>query len=180
MNGVLGHLSTCRLNWAGITCWGWWDEWDDTAPQTQNSKFEPWRSEAGYATSRARRLPTIFNLYEWTGKKQFVSLKLQGQSGVRARDVRLSKHQGRPVKPITAVSSHIVNGAIIVLVPLNCFFLCIFNKPFQRGDRLWTSESNVYIRHILTSKEWNIYNGRRPIIWVFKRSRKSWLKCKTH
>ena len=34
-------LCTYRLNWAGRTFWGWWDEWDDTVLQTQNSKFEP-------------------------------------------------------------------------------------------------------------------------------------------
>ena len=27
--------------------------------KTQDSKFEPWRSEAEHATSRSRRLPTI-------------------------------------------------------------------------------------------------------------------------
>ena len=39
---------------------------------TQNSKFEPWRSDAENATSRSRRLPTIFNFYEWARKKHFV------------------------------------------------------------------------------------------------------------
>ena len=39
-------LCTCRLNWSRRTSWGWWDEWDDTVLQTQDSKFEPWRSEA--------------------------------------------------------------------------------------------------------------------------------------
>ena len=34
-NGVLGHLCTYRLNWTRRTSWGWWDEWDDTALQTQ-------------------------------------------------------------------------------------------------------------------------------------------------
>ena len=54
-------LCTYRLNWARRTSWGWWDEWDDTALQTQDSKFEPWRSEAEHATSRSRRLPTILS-----------------------------------------------------------------------------------------------------------------------
>ena len=40
--------------------WGWWG---DTALQTHNSKFVPWWSEAEHATSRSRRLLTIFNLY---------------------------------------------------------------------------------------------------------------------
>ena len=26
--------------------WGWWDEWDDMHLQTQDAKFEPWRSGA--------------------------------------------------------------------------------------------------------------------------------------
>ena len=46
---------------------------------------------AEHATSRSRRLPTILNLYEWPGKKHFVSLQLEGQSGARTRDLRLSK-----------------------------------------------------------------------------------------
>ena len=53
---------------------------------TQESKLEPWRSEAEHATIRSRRLPKILNLYEWAGKKQFASLKLEGQSWVRTRD----------------------------------------------------------------------------------------------
>ena len=40
------------VNWARRTFWGWWDECDDTALQTQDSKFEPWRSKAEHATSR--------------------------------------------------------------------------------------------------------------------------------
>ena len=80
-----------RLNWAMRTSWGWWDEWDDTALQTQDSKFEAWRSEADNAISRSQRLPTILNLYEWAGKKHFVSLKLECQDGGRGRDRRLSK-----------------------------------------------------------------------------------------
>ena len=70
--GFRPPLCIHRLNWAGRTSWGWWDEWDDTALQTQNSKFKPWRSEAEHATSRSQRLPTIFNLYEWAGKKYFL------------------------------------------------------------------------------------------------------------
>ena len=30
--------------------------------KTQDSKFEPWRSEAEHATSRSRRLPTILTM----------------------------------------------------------------------------------------------------------------------
>ena len=58
-SGFRPPLCTYRLNWARRTSWGWWDDWDDTVLQTQDSKFEPWRSEAEHATSRSRRLPTI-------------------------------------------------------------------------------------------------------------------------
>ena len=37
-------LCTYRLNWARRTSWEWWADWDDTVLQTQDSKFEPWRS----------------------------------------------------------------------------------------------------------------------------------------
>ena len=89
--GFRPPLCTSRLNWVSRTSWWWWDEWDDTALQTQDSKFEPCRSEAEHATSRSRRLPTILIIYEWARKKHFVSLKLEGQSGVWTRDLRLSK-----------------------------------------------------------------------------------------
>ena len=78
-------MCTYRLNWARGTSWGWLD---DTVLQTQDSKFESWRSEAEFATSRSRRLPIILSLYEWAGKKHSVSLKLECQSGVRTRDFR--------------------------------------------------------------------------------------------
>ena len=72
-------LSLCiyRLNWARRSFWGWWDEWDDTVLQKQDSKFDPWRSEAEHANSRSRMFYTILNLYEWTGKKHFISFKLE-------------------------------------------------------------------------------------------------------
>ena len=43
-SGFRPSLCTYRLNWARRTSWGWWDDWDDTVLQTQDSKFEPWRS----------------------------------------------------------------------------------------------------------------------------------------
>ena len=63
MNGVSGHfLCIYRLNWARRTSWGWSDEWDDTALQTHDSKFE-------HATSRSRRLHTILNNCSSTRKR---------------------------------------------------------------------------------------------------------------
>ena len=72
-SGFRPPLCTYRLNWARRTSWGWWDEWDDTVLQTQDSKFEPWRSEAEHATSRSRKLPTI--LTRWWGRNTCVSFK---------------------------------------------------------------------------------------------------------
>ena len=75
-SGFRPPLCTYRLNWARRTSWGWWDDWDDTALQTQDSKFEPWRSEAEHATSRSRRLPTILTFTRGWGRNIFVSFKL--------------------------------------------------------------------------------------------------------
>ena len=69
--GFRPPLCTYRLNWARRTSWGWWDDWDDTVLQTQNSKFEPWRSEAEHATSRSRRRPTILTFTRGWGRNIF-------------------------------------------------------------------------------------------------------------
>ena len=77
--GFRPPLCTCTLNWASRTPWGWWDEC--TARQTQNSKFEPWRSEVEHATSWSRRLHTILNIYEWAGKKLLFLWTLNARAG---------------------------------------------------------------------------------------------------
>ena len=74
-SGFRPPLCTYRLNWARRTSWGYWDDWDDTVLQTQDSKFEPWRSEAEHATSRSRRLPTILTFTRGWGRNNFVSFK---------------------------------------------------------------------------------------------------------
>ena len=74
-SGFRSPLCTYRLNWARRTSWRWWDDWDDTVLQTQDSKFEPWRSEAEHATSRSRRLPTILTFTRGWGRNNFVSFK---------------------------------------------------------------------------------------------------------
>ena len=70
-SGFRPPLCTYRLNWARRTSRGWWDEWDDTVIQTQDSKFEPCRSEAEHATSRSRRLPTILTFPRGWGRNIF-------------------------------------------------------------------------------------------------------------
>ena len=74
-SGFRPPLCTYRLNWARRTSWGWRDNWDDTVLQTQDSKFEAWRSEAEHATSRSRRLPTILTFTRGWGRNIFVSFK---------------------------------------------------------------------------------------------------------
>ena len=74
-SGFRPPLCTYRLNWARRTSWGWWDDWDDTVLQTQDSKFEPRRSEAEHATSRSRRLPTILTFTRGWGRNIFVTFK---------------------------------------------------------------------------------------------------------
>ena len=70
-SGFRPPLCTYRLNWARRTSWGWWDDWDDTVLQTQDSKFAPWRSEAEHATSRSRRLHTILTFTRGWGSSIF-------------------------------------------------------------------------------------------------------------
>ena len=74
-SGFQPPLCTYRLNWARRTSWGWWDEWDDTVLQTQDLKFDPWRSEVEHATSRWRRLPKILSYTRGWGRNIFVSFK---------------------------------------------------------------------------------------------------------
>ena len=77
-SGFRRPLCTYRLNWARRTSWGRWDDWDDTVLQTQDSKFEPWRSEAEHATSRSRRLPTILTFTRGWGRSIFCFFQTAG------------------------------------------------------------------------------------------------------
>ena len=82
-SGFRQPLCTYRLNWARRTSWGWWDDWDDTVLQTQDSKFEPCRSEAEHATSRSGRLPTILTFTRGWGRNIFCFFQTAG-TGNRA------------------------------------------------------------------------------------------------
>ena len=84
-SGFRPPLCTYRLNWARRTSWGWWDDWDDTVLQTQDSKFVPWRSEAEHATSRSRRLPTILTFTRGWGRNIFVFFQT-AETGNRTPD----------------------------------------------------------------------------------------------
>ena len=82
-SGFRPPLYTYRLNWARRTSWWWWDDWDDTVLQTQDSKFEPWRSEAEHAISRSRRLPTILTFTRRWGRFFFFCLFQTAETGNR-------------------------------------------------------------------------------------------------
>ena len=99
-----------------------WMRWH--CPPDTGFEFEPSRSEAEHATSRSRRLPIILNLYEWAGKKQFVSLKLEYQSWVRTRDLRLPKQAAlttAPGPPPIGLKTHDYKFALGVSTVLNLY-----------------------------------------------------------
>ena len=48
-----------------------WDEWDNTALQTQNAKFEPWWFEAEHATSVVTEAPHNIESLCVSGEKTF-------------------------------------------------------------------------------------------------------------
>ena len=126
-SGFRPPLCTYRLNWARRTSWGWWDDWDDTVLQTQDSKFEPWRSEAEHATSRSRRLPTILIFTRGWGRNIFVSFK-PPRPGTEPRTLAwkaavLTTTLGPPPENITTyIKSHLNRKYAMV------FFLNLYKK----------------------------------------------------
>ena len=86
-------LRTYMLNWARRTSWGCWDEWNDTALQTQDEKFEPGQSEAEHATSRSRSPPHNIESLRVSREETFVSLKPYCQSGVLSKQTALTTAQ---------------------------------------------------------------------------------------
>ena len=50
---------------------------NDTALQTQDSEFEPWRSEVKHATSRSRSLPRILFFTSERGRNILFLLNLK-------------------------------------------------------------------------------------------------------
>ena len=83
MNGFVGHLCAHNLyaNLARSTSWGLWDEWDDTALQTQDSKFEHRWSEAEHGLSVTEVPHDNKYLQVSEELKRFVSLKLECKKG---------------------------------------------------------------------------------------------------
>ena len=80
-SGFRPPLCTFGLIWARRTSWGWWDEWDDTVLQTQDLKFEPWRSDVEHDITRSRRLPTILSFTRGWGRNIFNSELFTNKTG---------------------------------------------------------------------------------------------------
>ena len=141
-SGFRPPLCTYRLNWARRTSWGWWDDWDDTVLQAQDSKFEPWRSETEHATSRSRRLPIILTFTRGWGRNNFVSFK-PPRPGTEPRTLAwkaavLTTTLGpRPLKRMTTCNS---NSNVLT----TCFWRIPNVLVCQRTDKL-----SSYVRHTL-------------------------------
>ena len=118
-------LCTYRLNWARRTSWGWWDDWDDTVLQTQDSKFEPWRSLAEHATSRSRRLPTILTFTRGWGRNIFCSFKPPTETGNRTPN---SSVKGSGANHYPRAPAHMTQG--------NQGFVVRY-FPIETGQAIW-------------------------------------------
>ena len=85
--GFMPPLCTYRLNWVRRTSCGWWDKLYDTALQTHNSKFEPWRSEAEHSIYRSLKL-NIESL-RVSVEERFCFFETWRMSGARTPDLQL-------------------------------------------------------------------------------------------
>ena len=70
-SGFRPPLCSYRLNWTRKTSWGWWDDWDDSPPDTG---FEIW---ALAVWGRARYLsvteaPHNTDFHTWMGEKHLI------------------------------------------------------------------------------------------------------------
>ena len=169
-SGFRPPLCTYRLNWAKRTSWGWWDVWDDTVLQTQDSKFEPWRSEAEHATSRSRRLPTILTFTRGWGRNIFYFFETAEtgnrtpNSGVKGRG---ANHYPR-APALSCNSQGLISDWIFItrwrmLTEANCYTAntrrlsevgsilahCRFDIKPRLGERLVLNGIYIYKQEIL-------------------------------
>ena len=167
MNRALGHLCAhnYRLNWARRTYWGWWDDWDDTVLQTQDSKFEPWRSEAEHATSRSRRLPTILTFTRGRGRNIFCFFQT-AVTGNRTPNsgVKGSGANHYPRAPALAVWAR--NG----LYPAESKRWINVDLALVQRRRRWTNDQPTLIQRLMS-------DGYLPVIQTFCKCCKCFCKC---
>ena len=108
--------STYRQNWTRRTSWAWWDEWDDTALQTQDSKFEPWRSESEHATSLSlTEAPRNIASLQMSEEERFCFFETWRPD--------CSRWPSRPIRSLRYIETCTEIRAlwVLTLVLLNCF-----------------------------------------------------------
>ena len=89
--GFMPPLSTYRLNWARETSWGWWDEWNDAALQTQESGIRHRNSSLG--DLRPSTLPLGRG-----GSPQYLTLRLMTPRSLGSRFHHLRTSCNLPAK----------------------------------------------------------------------------------
>ena len=100
--GLRPPFCTNKLNWAKRTSWGWWENLLRMVRWTRwhCPPYTAFKIRTLTVWGRARYFfHTILSFYEWAETKHCVSLKLKGQSGVRTRDLRLSKQAALTTAP---------------------------------------------------------------------------------
>ena len=114
-------LCTYRLNWARKTSWLRWAEWGDTALQTQDSKFQPWRSETEQATSLSRRLPTILSFTSRWGRT--------AETGTRTPSSSVKGSSANPYPRAPAQLRKEPNRQVKIYLqhPFNCQWIVLAN-----------------------------------------------------
>ena len=136
MNWALGHLCAHnRLSWARRTSWGWRDDCDNTVLQTQDSKFETWRSEAKHATCRSRRLPTIPTLTRGWGRNIFCFSQTAGtgnrtpNSGVKVKGSGANHYPRAPARAYMGHNTRKSMGRV----------LCVVRRYYSMLSKYWSS-----------------------------------------
>ena len=119
-------LCTYRLNWARRTSWGWWDITLPSTYRILNSNpgsMRPSSLPLGQGGS-----PTILNLYEWAGKKHFVTFlfympwwddkhaTLSSRHGIRTL-VLWGRALHLPTLPIGQTIVDQANSGLVALLP---------------------------------------------------------------
>ena len=97
-------------------------------------EIEPCWSAAKHVISRSCWLPTIFNLYDWAGRKHFVLWNLECQSRRRICDLWLSKQAPGP-RPLVLLL-HIQTHHLITDIKIMCYVFLLVSiswlaKRFQ-------------------------------------------------
>ena len=143
-----------RINWARRTSLRWWDEWDDIALQTQDSKFKPWRSEVEHATSRSLRLPTILSFTSGWGRNiLFLSNRRDRETNSSVKGSSANHYHRSPA---------LVRRWKIVK---NISFDWVINQNFPFGNRPLGKQPDILLTLFHHTIVYNVWN--RVICWKY-------------